>query len=131
MDAWLSAKGSGKQPQEVRGPEHVIAQEDERLGGDAAAPVRLAEPVSNLGGKTFDIGADDVADRPDRLAADLDREVGRVRGGHLEKCLRVRARVRVGKSIAQLARHVDVVRVADNGVRVGHPPRSHRATCAL
>src|SRR3954447_18073784 len=69
-------KGQRNQAQEVRGPKDVLAHEHEGFGGDAAAPVRLAEPVPNLGGKTLDICARHVADRPDRLAADVDGEIG-------------------------------------------------------
>ena len=78
------------------------ADEHERFSGNAAAPVRLAEPVADLGRVPLDIGADDIPDRAGRFAVHFDREIGRIRGGDLEKCLRVGARVRVGKSIAQL-----------------------------
>ncbi len=94
------------------------------LGGDAAAPEPLAEPVADLRRHPLDIGMQLDADAADRFAVDFDRPHGwrRLLAIQPRKVARLLHLVRKRKAIAQVDRDLAVVGVALQRFSVGLRP---------
>ena len=114
----LSANGSAKRRRTLNWLKACSVTSSERLGDDAAAPVVLAEPVTDLRRKALDVGSANESDSAGGFVVDFDGQAGGPLRGHgrhgmSQERVRVRAGVRVGKLVAQMTRDVEVVRVPD------------------
>src|SRR5438309_7579729 len=116
------------QAAEVEGHEGILGQGGDRFGGDAAAPVGFAEPVTDLRRAVEDVVAELDADAADGLAVHRDGEVRhrRLRARAGDPRVGVGGRVRMGQP-RKVAPHATVVRVADERGLVAHAPRPQGA----
>src|SRR5258708_23326181 len=99
----------------------------ERVGGDAASPERLREPVADFRGHTLDVGVQHEPDAADRFVVDRNRE-GRFRRAlkhRPDEVARIAARVRMWKRVAEVDPDLAIVRVPRERFGVRGPPRSH------
>ena len=125
----LCANGRAKRRVSWWCSDRVMSHRPDGVGGEAATPELLAEPIPHLRGHPFDIRLQHEADTADRLVVHGDGE--ECFGGHLLHVAKVGVRVgngvRIRKAIAEVQPDLAVVRVPDDGGRVTRPPGSDRA----
>src|SRR5688572_21761046 len=100
--------------------------------GNAAPPVRLTDPITNLGDPQVAIIMRHEADSADGVSIDLDRPMRRAFGGGVvEPNATVGDVVRVWKMISKVIRHVRVVGVLGQRFKILRFPRTNDAATAL
>jgi hypothetical protein len=119
-----------QQPQVGKG---ITCEQFKSLGCDSAAPHCFTEPVTHLGRISLHVRARNVPEAANGHTFDVDCKVGLRLGvaGDVDERVRVLCRIRVRKSVAQMLRDVEVVRVAHDGVGVRLPPSAQRAQVSL
>ncbi len=113
--------------------EQPPGHQQERLGGDPAAPVLLPEPVPDLGGEAFHVVAATEPDPSCRLSVHVDGQILRyvaVGADAGQERLRIRRGVRVRKPVPQVPCDREVVGLPHERLRVSFPPTPHHASSA-
>jgi hypothetical protein len=108
--------------------EDVIADRAKHVGHDPFAPVRLAEPVADVNRPALDVSKLNEPDASGRFSIDYDGEVGGrdFRTGVRDPPGCVIRGIGVRKDLAQVARDVRIVRVANEGFLVATAPFTNK-----
>ncbi len=125
---------AGMQTIDVERRERMGAGGDHCLGGEAFAPVSLAQPVADFGDAPLDVAEALETDGPDGLAVEHDREAERRLSLILhasDPFCGVDRRVRVRKTVAEVPPNLAIVGVLDESRLVAAAPGPEQHPWAL